>query len=371
MKPYIPQELPITGLDWGKFISKIGEANRKLARYDGTLSAMINPELLLSPLTTQEAVLSSRIEGTQATLEEVMELEAESERKTPETEKEKDVQEIVNYRKALDKATEEMQNRPINLNLIKKIHSVLLNSVRGQYKMRGEFRDKQNWIGDPAGSREDATYIPPDPSRIADLMSNLESYIHQEEKDPLIQLAIVHAQFELIHPFLDGNGRVGRILVPLFLYEKGILHQPMFYLSSYLEKNRGEYYDKLGAISIEGDWEGWVRFFLKAVVEQALKNNQKSKSILNLYDEMKDRVKEATRSQYAMQALDALFEKPIISTTEFIEKSDIPKQTATRIVNQLVENEILHTVKENRGRNPAVYAFSELVEIIERGANSA
>ena len=262
MEPYTPEKLPISNLSWDRFISKIGEANRNLARYDGTLSAMINPGLLLSPLTTQEAVLSSRIEGTQATLEEVMELEAGTEKKSPETEREKDVQEIVNYRKALNVATEEMESRPMNLNLIKKIHSVLLNSVRGQYKRRGEYRNKQNWIGSPAGSMEDAKYVPPAPNQIEELMSNLESYIHGEEKDPLVQLAIVHAQFELIHPFLDGNGRVGRILVPLFLNEKEILHEPMFYLSSYLEKNRGEYYARSENISKEDDWEGWINFFL-------------------------------------------------------------------------------------------------------------
>ena len=365
MEPYTPEKLPILNLNWDKFISKIGKANRNLARYDGTLSAMINPRLLLSPLTTKEAVLSSRIEGTQATLEEVMELEAGAEKKSPETEREKDVQEIVNYRKALNVATEEMESRPMNLNLIKKIHSVLLNSVRGQYKMRGEFRDKQNWIGGSSGSIEDAKYVPPAPNQIEELMSNLEIYIHDEEKDPLVQLAIIHAQFELIHPFLDGNGRVGRILVPLFLNEKGILREPRFYLSSYLEQNRAEYYERLENISKEDDWEGWINFFLTAIIKQANFNNEKSQNILSLYDNMKQRIKEVTRSQYSIQALDALFEKPILSTPEFIDKSGIPKQSASRIVNQLEEGDILRRVRKHSGRRPAVYAFSELVEIIE------
>lgn len=365
MKPYTPKKLPISNLNWETFISKIGEANRNLARYDGTLSAMINPGLLLSPLTTQEAVLSSRIEGTQATLEEVLELEAEAEKKFPETEREKDVQEIVNYRQALKVATTEMQNRPMSLNMIKKIHSVLLNSVRGQYKMRGKFRDKQNWIGSPAGSMEDAKYIPPVPNQIEQLMTNLESYIHQEEKDPLVQLAIIHAQFELIHPFLDGNGRVGRILVPLFLAEKGILSEPMFYLSSYLEQNRAEYYERLENISKKDEWEGWINFFLMAISNQANLNNEKSLKVLRLYEDMKQRIKEVTRSQYSIQALDALFAKPIFSTPDFIDKSGIPKQSASRIVNQLEDSDILRTIRKHSGRSPALYAFSELVEIIE------
>lgn len=365
MKSYNPEKLPISDLNWEEFLPEIGRANRALARYDGTVEAMINPRLLLSPLTTQEAVLSSRIEGTQATLEEVMELEAEGEGETPETETEKDVQEIVNYRNALGEAVEELQNRPISLNLIKEIHSVLLDSVRGQYKRRGEFRKKQNWIGSPSGSREDATYVPPEPEQVLDLMTNLEKYIHQEEKDELVQLAIIHAQFELIHPFLDGNGRVGRILVPLFLYEKDILDEPMFYISSYLETKRESYYSALENISKRGDWEHWIRFFLKAITKQSNSNSEKARKVLDLYDEMKSRITNIVNSKYSIQALDALFEKPIISTPEFVNRSGIPKQSATRIINLLDENEVLDLIRESRGSKPAIYKFQEIVKIIE------
>jgi len=366
VKSYNPEKLPISDLNWEEFLPEIGRANRALARYDGTVEAMINPRLLLSPLTTQEAVLSSRIEGTQATLEEVMELEAEGKGKTPETETEKDVQEIVNYRNALGEAVEELQNRPISLNVIKEIHSVLLNSVRGQYKRRGEFRKKQNWIGSPSGSREDATYVPPEPEQVLDLMTNLEKYIHQEEKDELVQLAIIHAQFELIHPFLDGNGRVGRILVPLFLYEKEILHEPMFYVSSYLEKNRERYYAHLENISKNNDWNRWVGFFLEAITEQANSNREKATAVLDLYEDMKEEVREVTQSQYSIQALDAIFEYPLFKRSDFIDRTEIPKSSAERILKRMLDGGILDTRRQARGRQPALLEFKSLLKIVNR-----
>ena len=364
MRPYEPTKLPKYDLNWEKFFPEIGLANRALARYDGTLEAMINPQLLLSPLTTQEAVLSSRIEGTQATLEEVMELEAEGEGKIPETETEKDVQEIFNYRNALREATVELESRPISLNMIKKIHSILLDSVRGQYKRRGEFRQKQNWIGSPSGSREDATYVPPKPGQIMNLMTNLEEYIHQQEKDELVQLAIIHAQFELIHPFLDGNGRVGRILVPLFLYEKAILHEPMFYLSSYLEKNREEYYKCLGNISKNNDWNSWVVFFLEAIIEQANSNKEKVKAILDLYEDMKGKVREVTQSQYSIQVLDAIFENPLFKRSDFINRTEIPKSSAERILKSMLNAGLLTIKRQAKGRRPALLEFKNLLEIV-------
>ena len=212
------------------------------------LQGIINPQVLLSPLTTNEAVLSSRIEGTQASLVEVLEFEA-SPKVDIQTEKQKDIQEIINYRQAIGMAVEWLEEKPVTLNMIKEIHSILLDSVRGKDKGRGRFRTVQNWIGRPGTPMECAEYVPPEPMRLMEFLSNLEKYIHYEGKDPLVQLAIVHAQFEIIHPFVDGNGRVGRILAPLFLYEKRVLSSPMFYISQYLETNRNLYYDCLKAIS--------------------------------------------------------------------------------------------------------------------------
>ena len=260
MKPYIPDTLPLQNIDWVKFVNLIGKANAELARYDGILQGIINPHVLLSPLTTKEAVLSSRIEGTQASLVEVFEFEA-SKQADIQTEKQKDIQEIINYRKSMGIAVNWLAKKPITINMIKEVHSILLDSVRGKDKGRGRFRTVQNWIGRPGTSIEQAEYVPPEPMRIMEFLSNFEKYIHYEEKDILVQLAIVHAQFEIIHPFVDGNGRVGRILIPLFLYEKRLLSLPMFYISEYFETNRDEYYDRLKAITSEKRWEEWIEFF--------------------------------------------------------------------------------------------------------------
>jgi Fic family protein len=268
MRPYQPEKLPLKNLDWAAFVRYIGPANRAIARYDGMLQAVLNPELLLSPLMVQEAVMSSQIEGTQATLEEVMAFEGAGQSPKEES-KRNDIQEIINYRSAMRAAIDEMNKRPVNLNLLHKMHYILLDSVRGRDKARGEFRKTQNYIGKPGTPIEQAKFIPPDPLTVMEHMSNLEKYVHYEEQDALVQLAVIHAQFELIHPYVDGNGRLGRIIIPLILYGKKVLSSPMFYLSAYLETHREEYYERLNAISRERDWTGWITFFLKAVIEQA------------------------------------------------------------------------------------------------------
>jgi Fic family protein len=246
MKPFLPLLLPITGIKWEPLIPLIGRANRSLAHYNGLLQALPNPDVLLAPLTTQEAVLSSRIEGTQATLSEVLKFEAGEE---PKMESRRlDIQEILNYRRALRKAETALKRKPFHLNLLLELHDILLDSVRGQEKARGQFRTTQNWIGKPGTPIEKAQFIPPPPMAVPRLMDNWETYYHAEAPDPLVQLALVHAQFEIIHPFRDGNGRLGRILVPLFLCEKAILSRPMFYLSAYLEEHRDQYINRLGAL---------------------------------------------------------------------------------------------------------------------------
>ena len=363
MKPYRPQQLPLSGLHWEPLIRLIGPANAELARFDGTLQSMINPELLLSPLRTQEAVLSSRIEGTQATLRDVLEFEATGEEKP---EKAHDIQEILNYRTALQTAVESLNDRPISLNLIKRIHSILLDSVRGQNMSRGEFRRKQNWIGRPGSPVEQARFVPPAPLALAACLDNFEKYIHYDEVDRLVQLAVVHAQFELIHPFLDGNGRVGRILIPLFLYEKKLLSSPMFYLSAYLEANRDAYYDRLQGVSEQGDWHGWIQFFLTAIIEQAQANNAKAKAIHDLYDEMKDVISQAVRSHYAIRTLDTLFHVPVLTRGKFIQRSGIPKTSADRILGSLLNNKHIVKIRQGSGQQPTIFRFAELVKMLEK-----
>jgi Fic family protein len=179
-----------------------------------------------------------------------------------------------------------------------------------------------------------------------------------------VQLAIVHAQFEIIHPFLDGNGRLGRILIPLFLYEKKVLHSPMFYISDYLESNRDEYYDKLKAISDDKKWDDWIEFFLKAIIEQAKANSSKAKAILELYNKKKTRITEITHSQYAIKVLDTIFASPIFNTSDFIKQSRIPKPSAMRLLRMLHKEGILSTLKEGRGRRAEVLMFNKLISIV-------
>jgi len=364
MNPYIPDQLPLTKLDWKAFIRLIGSANAALARYDGILQAILNPEVLLTPLTTQEAVLSSQIEGTQATIEEVFAFEGASE--SPKEEKKKqDITEIINYRQAMQYAIEALKSTPISLNFFHKLHFILLDSVRGQDKNRGGFRKTQNWIGKPGSPIEQAKYVPPEPLQVLEYMSNLEKYIHYNEEDRLVQLAIIHAQFEIIHPYCDGNGRLGRMLVPLFLFEKKQLSSPMFYLSSYLEANREEYYSRLNALTPDKDWTGWILFFLKAIQEQAKSNTAKAQAILELYETKKKKICDVTHSQFAFQAVDTLFKMPFFTTTKFIEKSGIPKASAIRILQQLIDNEILIPLRGSSGNRPAAYAFRKLVDIVK------
>ncbi|MDI6735836.1 MAG: Fic/DOC family N-terminal domain-containing protein [bacterium] len=364
MKPYIPEQLPLKNLDWIRFITLIGNTNAELARYDGILQGIVNPHILLSPLTTKEAVLSSRIEGTQATLEEVLEFEA-SQKIDIITEREKDIQEIINYRKSIRFAVDWLSVKPITLNMIKQVHSILLDSVRGKDKGRGRFRAVQNWIGRPGTPVEQADYVPPEPMQLMEALSDFEKYIHYDEKDRLVQLAIIHAQFEIIHPFLDGNGRLGRILIPLFLYEKKLLHSPMFYISEHLEKYRDEYYERLKAITREKKWDEWIEFFLKAVVEQAKLNSQKTIAILNLYNKEKERIQSVTRSQYVMKILDTLFARPIFSTTDFIRESGIPKRSAIRILNLIEKERIITVLRPSSGRKANILMFNKLIEIIQ------
>jgi len=364
VKPYIPSTLPLQKIDWVRFISVIGKANAELARYDGILQGIINPHVFLSPLTTNEAVLSSRIEGTQASLIEVLEFEA-SALVGIQTEKQKDIQEIINYRKAIGIAVDWLVKKPITLNMIKEVHSTLLDSVRGKDKGRGRFRMVQNWIGKPGTPIEHADYVPPEPMRLRESLSNFEKYIHYQEKDVLVQLAIVHAQFEIIHPFVDGNGRVGRILVPLVLYEKKLLSTPMFYISEYLEANKDEYYDRLRAVTQDKKWEEWIGFFLNAIIEQAKTNSKKARVILDLYEKKKERIQAITRSQYVIKILDTLFARPVFSSTDFIRESGISKPSVMRFMKLLEKEGIISVLRKGSGQKPCIYIFNKLLQIVK------
>ncbi len=362
MQTYIPTELPLTNLDFKRLLGIVAKANAELARYDGLLSGIVNPAVLLSPLTTQEAVLSSRIEGTQATLDEVFELEAGLQKTEVIV---LDIFEIQNYRKALIQGADYLMDMPINLPLIRQMHKVLLDSVRGEDKTPGHFRKDQNWIGNPGTPIEAATFVPPNPFLVEEYLNKWIQYIRSTDIDDLIQLAIVHAQFELIHPFNDGNGRIGRLLIPLFLYYKKVLSSPMFYLSAYLERHRSEYYESLRIISEKGDWNQWIEFFLNGVKVQAMHNSNKVRDIMNLYEKMKAVIHDLTHSQYSFKIIDAMFDKPIFSTTDFIKTTGISKQSASKFLTALKEKELIAVLEEASGRKPAVYIFRQLINIAE------
>ncbi|VAW44416.1 Fic domain protein, Pden_3305 type [hydrothermal vent metagenome] len=366
MKPYTPNELPISDLDYQTLFALVGNANAELARYDGLLQGIPNPEVMLSPLTTQEAVLSSKIEGTQATVDEVLEHEAGI---IKSDEKEKDIQEILNYREALFVSREYLENYPIKLGFICELHKILLKSVRGQDKTPGSFRKEQNWIGRAGCSIDKASFIPPSPLILDEFLQKWETYIAFSESDLLLQMAVVHAQFELLHPFKDGNGRIGRLLIPLFLYQKKALSQPMFYLSEYLESYREEYYQKLKAISETGDWNGWIVFFLQAVTKQAKTNSIRVRSIMALYEEIKIKIQKVTRSQYSLFLLDAIFSKPIFQVSDLVKKlkkeHQVHEKTTANLLKQLKDAGILKELQPSKGRRSAVLYFPLLIQCTE------
>lgn len=362
---YHAGQFPPRQLQWEKLIPLLGPTAAAVARYDGVLAAVPNSSVLLSPLTTQEAVLSSRIEGTQATFDEVLEYEAGGGPVDRAPERVADIHEVLNYRQALREAERMMAELPLCLRVINTAHRRLMDGVRGHGKSPGEFRRLPNWIGAPGCTIESARFVPIPAVYLPTAMANWERYANEEPTDRLVQLAILHAEFEALHPFLDGNGRLGRLLVPLYLWKTGIIRAPMFYLSAYLEARREEYYDRLLAVSRDGDWTGWCRFFLEAMRMQAEANHQKASAILSLYGAMKPRLHELTRSRYVVHTLDWMFERPIFKSADFVEAAGIPAATARRILGVLQKRRVLRALTPARGRRAAILAFPELLNIAE------
>ena len=362
---YHEGRFPPKALDLATLFPLVGPANAAVARYEGVLAGIPNPDILLSPLTSREAVLSSKIEGTQVTLGEVLQFEAQGHLFDESSPKKADAREVLNYRAALHEATRLMESLPLSQRLIRAAHRVLMDGVRGRNKAPGEYRGIPNWIGPEGCTIEQARFVPPGADRLEATMTDWESYIHADAPDRLVQLAIVHAEFEAIHPFLDGNGRIGRLIIPLFLYHHGLLSRPNFYLSEYLEANRAEYYDRMLAVSRDDDWSGWVAFFLRGIIAQAEANTKKAQAILALHHEKRDAVVEITHSQYAVRALDWIFQRPLFKTPDFIESAQIPAPTARKLVRDFREHGILRELVPASGRAPATLVFSELLNIAE------
>lgn len=362
---YHSGQFPPSDLDWSQLIPLLGPANRAVARYDAVLASVQDPVLLLGPLLNHEAVMSNRIEGSEATLGEVLEYEARGEPDPGSSEKSAERQEVLNYRRALLAAESWLKELPLSLRLLRNTHEVLLQGVRGERKEPGEFRRIQNQISAPGRPIEEARYVPPPPNHVMALMGDLEEFMYRTENDVLVQLAVIHAEFEAVHPFLDGNGRLGRLIVPLFLYDKKVLTRPSFYISGYLEAHREEYVERLLSVSRDGDWTGWCVFFLLAVTAQAETSESRATRILDLYEYRKDWVPEAARSQYGVRAIDWVFTHPVFEGSSFIADSGIPRRSAHRMLRHLLESGLLTQVIPQRGRQSALYAYFELLEVAE------
>lgn len=362
--PSKPKFIKDISIDLVSLVPLIGKAHAALSNYNGALSHLINPQILLAPMTVKESTMSSRIEGTQATFTEVLQHEAGENFGSY---KNQDIQEILNYKAAMSYSVELLKEKPfIHLNMVRDIHKVLLSGVRGENKARGEFRKIQNWIGSKNSTIETASFVPPAPNEIINYLDEWEKFINNEYSDLLIQLAIVHAQFEIIHPFLDGNGRLGRLLIPIFLYSKEYLSQPIFYLSEYFEKNREDYYNHLREITANNNWQDWIEFFLKAVVEQSNTNTMKIHQILNLYNKMKVIIPDTTKSQYAPNIIDAIFARPIFTSTTFSQDASIQnRKTVSAVLQKLSDNNIIALKREASGRRSNMYVFQELLDLID------
>lgn len=363
--PYHVGGFPPRALDWERLVPFIGPAAAAVARYEGMLMGIPNADVLLAPLTTQEAVLSSRIEGTQATMGEVLEYEATGSRADISREKTADIQEVLNYRSALRQATADMAELPLSQRVLTSAHRVLMAGVRGAGKSPGQYRRTPFWIGSEGASIEAARFVPINAADIPHALSEWDRYLHSDAPDVLVQLAVLHAEFEAIHPFLDGNGRLGRLLVPLFLVEKKVLARPNFYISGFLEERRDEYYARLLEVSRSNDWTGWCIFFLIAIRSQAEINEAKIRSILELYRSEKAWIAEAIRSRHALPALEWIFGRPIFATTDFVSSSGIPVASANRILRALRQAKRLKDLRPTSGNRPGVLCYPALLNIAE------
>ena len=357
---------PPKDLDWPTLIPLLGPASAGLARYDGLLAGIPNVHVLLSPLAMQEAVLSSKIEGTNVTIGEVLEIEVGAQPELFNQSKRDDAEEVLNYRSALLACVSELKQRPFSQQMLRGVHALLMKGVRGGDKSPGAYRLEQNWIGPRGCSISEASFVPVAPEHLQQGMDSWEHYFtNATTADVLVQLAIVHVEFEALHPFKDGNGRLGRMLIPLFLFQRKVIASPDFYMSSYLEANRDEYQERLRAVSRQGDWTGWCAFFLQGIKSQSAENERKARGILTLYNRLKNEMADLTRSQHSIRATDFLFENPIFSAPMFTNYSRIPKPTAARILGLLRQKGILFPIRHGKGRRAGVYVFRELLNLAE------
>ena len=361
---YHYEKFPPTKLDYDKIINPLIKATDALARYDQMLKNMHNSEILLAPLRNQEAVISSRMEGTISTIDEILRFEADMENDTKTAKNVRsEVFETILYQRALVNAQKEMMDGyPLSQHLVKTIHQQLLSFGRGAKKSPGKFKTEQNYLADKI--KQKVLFIPISPEKLDEGLEKLFSYINNSKDPLLIKTALMHLEFEALHPFQDGNGRIGRMLITLLLWSTKTISEPHFYISGYMEENKDEYIDTMREVSKNNDWEKWCVFFLKAVEKQAIKNLKVAESIKNLYEDMKQVFSDTLSSKWSVTALDYIFTNPIFRNNRFTSKSGIPAPTAARFTRILLDKELIKTIEEAAGRRPALYAFEPLLQMV-------
>ncbi len=364
-KAFIPKPLPPKPpIDYDEDLqSLLSQADRALARLDGITTVLPNPDLFIAMYVKKEALMSSQIEGTQASLEGILEFEAAL---TPK-EDINEVKEVINYVKAMNYGIQRLKELPMSLRLIREIHKILLKGTRGAQRDAGEFRKSQNWIGPRGASFNEAVFVPPPPDMVLPAMAELEKFLHGKDKiPPLVKISLIHAQFETIHPFLDGNGRVGRLLITFYLFWKGILSQPLLYLSFYLKRNRDKYYDFLMNLRTEGAYEDWIKFFLKGVSETSEESAKTAREVIQLKDDLITKIYEnSISSVYAVKLIDLLFETPLTSVKELSPRLKISKEATNELVKRFENIGILEEITGKQRYKK--YIFRNYVDIIARG----
>jgi Fic family protein len=354
----LPPDPPLTYDDEMTYLME--RANRALGRLDGCTYTLPNPELFLYMYVRKEAVLSSQIEGTQASLADFLEYEGNIEVKTSQD----DIKEVSNYVAALQYGLERLKKLPLSLRLIKEIHGRLLRGTRGGHKNPGEFRSSQNWIGGTKPS--DARFVPPPPHEVMRCMGDLELFLHKENIPTLLKAGLAHAQLETIHPFLDGNGRMGRLLISFILCHDKVLEKPLLYLSLYFKKHRAEYYERLDATRRDGDWEGWIKFYLNGVYEISRQATEAAKSIMDLQTADKQKIFGLGKgASTALSLLDLLYRSPYVTVPHAAAQLGVSQPAARNAVNALVS---LGLLKETSGRKrDRIYLYDAYMAIIREG----
>ena len=355
---FLPVPLPPDLVYEPDLVLALSRADAALSELSGLGRHLPNPHLLIAPYVRREAVLSSRIEGTKTNLADLLLEEVES---GASEQADSDVREVRNYVLALEHGVKRLAELPLSLRLVREIHARLMKGVRGDYATPGEFRRSQNWIGMPNSTPATATYVPPPPEQMTEALSDWERFLHIRDRLPdLIQCALMHEQFEAIHPFLDGNGRIGRLLITLFLMERGRLSQPLLYLSAYFEAHRQSYYDRLQRVRTDGDWAGWIRFFLTGVTETGQEGVQRAGRLMKLRERFQRRLREKPK---ALALLDHLFINPYMSVARAERVLKVSNPTARQAVQVLEQKEML---EEITGRSwGRLYLARPILEVIE------